>query len=201
MENNVSGKTLMDIGFHCIHIEVAQNATIKKGASVKCNATFAVTDGVLYISSEYDGVTLIIPQVSFETIEIDTKYGSVTCDGLSCNQLSISSAQSVKVENSSVNVCEISSTYDAVHVSKSTIETLNIRAAQNVSIELDDFCYIEITSEYDSVKVKYNGNRLVNVNCSTTFGSVEAKGTFYGNTDCDKKIVISAAQNIKLLSK
>lgn len=76
--------TNTDVGFHSIHLEAAHNITIKRGLSVKCNATFSVNNGTLYIVSDNDSITLALPQVSLDTVEIDT----------------ISAAHNVKIENS-----------------------------------------------------------------------------------------------------
>ena len=189
-----------DVGFHSIHLEAAHNITIKRGLYVKCNATFSVNNGTLYIVSENDSITLALPQVSLDTVEIDTTYDSVKCDGLTCNQLTISAAHNVKIENSQINECEISSEYDSVHIMQSTIDNLSISAAHNVSVEVNDFSKIDIESEYDGVIIKYNGNQLVNLDCTSTHGTVKAIGAFYGDVNCAKKIVINAAHSIKLIS-
>ena len=190
-----------NIGFQSIHLEAAHNVTIKRGLSVKCNATFTVSDGVLYANSENDSITLVIPQVELDTIEIESQYDSIKCDGLQCNQLTISSAHNVKIENSIIDRCEISSEYDSIHILKSKMSEVYLDAAHNVNVELDDFDYIEIDSQYDGVKIIYNGKELVNVDCTSTYGTVKADGPFYGDENCDKKIVIKAAQGIKLISR
>ena len=199
--SNKAENNNVNIGFHSVQIEASQRVTIKRGATVKCDATFNVIDGVLHVFSQYDGVTLVLPQVALDTVEIDSEYDSVKCEGLHCNKLLISAAHNVKIETSIINECEISSEYDSVNVFKSTINTLNISAAQNVNVELDDFCYMEIESEYNGVKVIYNGNQLVNVDCASSFGSVKVNGPFYGGPECGKSIVISASQDIRLLGK
>ena len=37
-----------DVGFRSIHLEAAHNITIKRGLSVKCNATFSVNNDTLH---------------------------------------------------------------------------------------------------------------------------------------------------------
>lgn len=189
-----------DVGFRSIHLEAAHNITIKRGLSVKCNATFSVNNDTLYIVSDNDSITLALPQVSLDTVEIDTTHDSVKCDGLTCNQLTISAAHNVTIENSQINECEISSEYDSVHIMQSTIDNLIISAAHNVSVEVNEFSKLDIESMYDGVKIKYNGNQLVNVDCTSTYGTVKAIGAFYGDVNCAKKIVINAAHSIKLIS-
>ena len=40
----------------------------------------------------------------------------------------------------------------------------------------------------------------MNVDCTSTYGTVKAIGAFYGDVNCAKKIVINAAHSIKLIS-
>ena len=190
-----------NVGFHSIHLTASHDITIKKGMSIKCNASFTVNDGVLYIDSENNSITIALPQANFEIIEIESEYGSVKCDGLNCKQLSISSPHNVKIENSCIDECQISSEYDSIHIIKSKINNANLSAAHNVNVDLDDFSYIEIESEYGGVKFTYNGTQLINADCTSKYGTVKAQGTFYGGADCDKKIIITAAHDIKLLSR
>ena len=62
------------------------------------------------------------------------------------------------------------------------------------------FCYNDFKSEYNGVKIKYSENQLVNVGCTSIYGTVKAIEAFYGDVDCSKKIIINAAHSIKLIS-
>lgn len=197
METN----TMTNVGFHSIHLAASQDITIKKGMSIKCNASFIVNDGILYIDSDYSGITIVLPQINFEAVEIESEYGSVKCDGVNCKQLSISSAHDVKIDNSHIDECEISSEYDSIHIINSRINNANLSAAHNVSVELDEFSCIEIVSQYDGVKFIYNGTQQVNADCTSEYGTVKARGVFYGGADCNKRIIITAAHDIRLFSR
>lgn len=191
----------IDVGFHSIYLDVKYDITIKRGPSVKCNATFYVNNGTLYIESNNTKTTLSIPQVPLDIVEISTEYGSVKCIGLNCNQLTISTAYDIKIKNSQINECEISSEHGSVHILQSTINILDISASYDIDVELNDFNQINIDTTHGRANVKYNGNSLVNVNCTSTYGSVKANGPFYGDENCAKKITIDASHSIKLISR
>ena len=198
---DMDGNKTKNVGFYSIHLEAAQDIVIKKGMYIKCNESFSVNDGVLYIDSKIGGITIALPQANFDMVELESEYGSVKCDGVHCKQLTISSSQGVKVENSCLGECEISSEYSSIRIIKSKIGNANLSASQYVNVELDDFSYVEIESEYAGVKFIYNDSQLINVDCNSEYGTVKAQGAFYGDENCDKKVVATAAHDIKLLSR
>lgn len=198
--NNVTPQ-YTDMGFSSIRLEASHNITVQRGQSVNCNATtFFIKNDTLYISSDYNSITLTLPQVTLDKVKIDSTYGFVECADLTCNQLTVSTSRKVKLKNSQINRCEISSDYGSVHIEQSTIDNLSVNASDNVSIEVNDFSNIDIKSKYDGVKIKYNGAQLVNIDCASTYGALKTTGAFYGDGNCSKKIVVKAANNINLIS-
>lgn len=186
------------LGFNCINIEGDGAIIIKTGDSLKCNASYSINNDVLSINSTNNNITLVLPPLPLNNVNIKSKYDSVKYDGLLCNQLIISSSQNVLINNSIINNCRISSKSDSVNITNSNINNLNINASNNVNVELNDFSYVEIKSENDSVQMKYNGNRPVNVDCTSSHGSVKINGPFSGGKNCKKKIIITASNDIKL---
>ena len=191
-----------NVGFHSIHLTAVHDITIKKGRSIKCNNFFVVNDGVLCVSSETGSITLSLPQTDFKTIEIESKAGSVKCNGMSCKQLTISTSCNVIIKNARVNdECNILSQNDSIYIKKSKIDKAHLNAKQIVNLGLDDFSYIEVKSECDGVNFTYNGTQVIHASCTSKYGTVKARGAFYGGADCNKKIIVSATQDINLRSR